>query len=61
MAAPRYEGPFVRLIGDEDLLRPTAPRIGWLVLGLLGAVVLGFLIGLALPRRRRVDDPTTAA
>lgn len=52
MAAPRYEGPFADMIGNEDLLRPTAPRVGWLLLGLAGAVLLGFLVGLAIPRRR---------
>lgn len=41
-------------LGDEDLLQPTPSRIGWLVLGLVGAVVLGFTIGLAAPRRRAV-------
>lgn len=55
MAAPRYEGPFAGMIGDEDLLRPTVPRIGWLLLGLAVAVLLGFLIGLAIPRRRAAD------
>lgn len=58
MAAPRYEGPFAEMIGDEDLLLPTAPRVGWLLLGLLGAVGLGFLIGLAMPRRRASEPGT---
>lgn len=60
MAAPRYEGPFAEMVGDKDLLRPTAPRIGWLLLGLVGAVMLGFLIGLAWPRRRAADRTAAA-
>lgn len=51
MKGSRYEGPFVSVIGDEDLLRPTPVRIGWLLLGLLGALMLGFVIGLTAPRR----------
>lgn len=46
------------MLGDEDLLHPTAPRIGWLLLGLAGAVLLGFLLGLAIPRRRASNAET---
>lgn len=52
MNGSRYEGPFVKVIGDEDLLQPTPVRIGWLLVGLAGALGLGFALGLALPRRR---------
>lgn len=45
----------MKVIGDEDLLQPTPIRIGWLVLGLAGAVTVGFVIGLAAPRRRGAD------
>lgn len=51
MTGSRYEGPFAKVIGDEDLLQPTPSRIGWLVLGLAGALLLGFIIGLTAPRR----------
>ncbi|WP_432559389.1 hypothetical protein [Granulicoccus sp. GXG6511] len=54
MTGSRYEGPFVKVIGDEDLLQPTPLRIGWLIVGLIGAIVLGFAIGLAAPRRNPV-------
>lgn len=54
MTGSRYEGPFVKAIGDEDLLQPTPIRIGWLLLGLLGALILGFVIGLTAPRRTTV-------
>lgn len=47
----RYHGPFVPLIGEQDLLRPTPSRLLWLGLGLTVAVLLGFAIGLAQPRR----------
>jgi hypothetical protein len=59
MAPPRYEGPLAEMIGDEDVLRPTALRIGWLLLGLVGAVLVGFAIGLAIPRRRAADLEAT--
>lgn len=52
MTAPRYAGPFVGVIGEEDLLKPTPARLGWLVLGLAGALVVGFALGLIIPRRR---------
>lgn len=55
MTGSRYEGPFVKVIGDEDLLRPTPVRIGWLLLGLIGALVLGFVLGLTAPRRLATD------
>ncbi|MDO5682244.1 MAG: hypothetical protein Q4G46_05385 [Propionibacteriaceae bacterium] len=51
MSRDSYQGPFVKVIGDEDLLQPTPVRIGWLLLGLIGAVAVGFAIGLAAPRR----------
>ncbi|HHV21391.1 MAG TPA: hypothetical protein GXZ30_07630 [Propionibacterium sp.] len=51
MTGSRYEGPFVKVIGEEDLLQPTPRRIGWLIFGLVGAVLVGFAIGLAAPRR----------
>ncbi|MDO5498663.1 MAG: hypothetical protein Q4F67_03165 [Propionibacteriaceae bacterium] len=50
----RYDGPFVHVIGDEDLLKPTPVRIGWLLAGLALAIGLGFALGLAQPRRRPV-------
>lgn len=45
----------MKVIGDEDLLRPTPVRIGWLLLGLIGALVLGFVLGLTAPRRLATD------
>lgn len=56
MAAPHYEGPFATMIGEEDLLTPTPLRLGWLLLGLAGAVALGFVLGLTLPRRRPAES-----
>ena len=52
MTRSRYEGSFARVIGDEDLLQPTSTRIRWLLLGLVGALIVGFAIGLAAPRQR---------
>lgn len=52
----RYRGPFTPLIGDEDLLRPTPSRLVWLGIGLLAAILLGFAIGLAQPRRLGHQD-----
>ncbi|WP_425310795.1 hypothetical protein AADG42_19125 [Ammonicoccus fulvus] len=53
MKSQRYEGPFVTMIGEEDLLQPTPRRIGWLLMGLVLALVFGFAVGLAWPRKRR--------
>jgi hypothetical protein len=56
MTTPHYEGPLAGAIGDEDLLQPTPLRFGWLLVGLLGAVALGFVFGLTLPRRPVTQD-----
>lgn len=58
MTAPRYEGPFVGMIGEEDLLQPTPRRIGWLIAGLGAAVILGFAVGMAWPRRLQRSGTT---
>ncbi|NNG20093.1 hypothetical protein HJ590_11020 [Naumannella sp. ID2617S] len=54
-----YHGPFARVIGNEDLLRPTPSRLVWLGVGLAAAVLLGFVVGLTQPRRSqaRRDAP----
>lgn len=53
MSSQRYEGPFAAMIGEEDLLQPTPRRIGWLVVGLGLAVIFGFIVGMAWPRRQQ--------
>lgn len=50
MSDKPYHGPFQEMIGSEDLLRPTPARVTWLLVGLVGALGLGFVLGLMRPR-----------
>lgn len=61
MTGPHYEGPLAGVIGEEDLLQPTPKRIGWLLVGLVAAVAVGFALGLLRPRRARAAGTPRSA